>query len=197
MKNPTLNNYKINALAEQRWSPRAFSNRIVESNKIKSILEAARWAPSAFNEQPWRFIIGQKGNNTYKKILSTLVDWNKLWASNAPVLILNMAKKTFAHNGKQNITFKYDLGQAVGIMILEAVNQGLFTHQMTGFNADTATILFSVPDDYQVVSVTALGYGGNVDDLPKEIAGMETKLRERNSLNKIAFSSIFGESFNL
>ena len=158
MKNSTNNNFQINNLSEQRWSPRAFSGQPVETQKIQSILEAARWASSAFNEQPWRFIVGQKDNEAYVNILSTLVDWNKLWAGNVPVLILNLAKKTFSHNGSQNVTFKYDLGQAVGIMILEAVNQNLYTHQISGFDSVKAAELFNIPDDFQAVSVTAIGY---------------------------------------
>jgi nitroreductase len=92
MKNSTINNYSINKLIEDRWSTRAFSSKPVIREQLQSILEAARWAPSAFNEQPWRFILGQKGDSTYDTILSTLIDWNIIWASNASVLILNIAK---------------------------------------------------------------------------------------------------------
>lgn len=196
MQNPTNNNHPLNELIKQRWSPRAFSAKSVEKEKIKSILEAARWAPSAFNEQPWRFIVGEKGGSTYDSILSTLVDWNILWAGNAPVLILNIAKKTFTHNAKPNVTFKYDLGQAVGLMITEAVDKGLYTHQMSGFNADKAAELFNIPDDFQAVSVTALGYYGNADELPKDMAEMETKPRERKEFKDVVFGEKFGESYD-
>ncbi len=197
MKNPTNNNFQINNLSVQRWSPRAFSSQPVETHKLQSILEAARWAPSAYNEQPWRFIIGQKDNESYANILSTLVDWNKLWAEKAPILILNLAKKTFSHNGSQNVTFKYDLGQAVGVMILEAVNQGLYTHQMSGFDPVKVTELFNIPDDFQAVSVTAIGYYGETEDLSSDMAEMETKPRERNELKDMVFSKKFGEGFEL
>ncbi len=197
MKKPSINNFQINTIIEQRWSPRAFSNQEVENHKLQSILESARWAPSAFNEQPWRFIVGHKGDDAYNKILSSLVDWNKLWASNAPILILNLAKKTFTHNGSQNVTFKYDLGQAVGIMILEAVNQGLFTHQMSGFDADKSVELFNIPNDFQAVSITAIGYYGNIDKLPKDIAEMETKPRERKELKDIVFGKEFSNGIEL
>lgn len=196
MQNPTNNNHPLNELIKQRWSPRAFSAKSVEKEKIKSILEAARWAPSAFNEQPWRFIVGEKGGSTYDSILSTLVDWNILWAGNAPVLILNIAKKTFTHNAKPNVTFKYDLGQAVGLMITEAVDKGLYTHQMSGFDADKAAELFNIPDDFQAVSVTALGYYGNADELPKDMAEMETKPRERKEFKDVVFGEKFGESYD-
>ena len=197
MQNPTNNEYPINKLVEQRWSPRAYSSKPIEKEKIKSILEAARWAPSAFNEQPWRFIVGRKGDSAYDSILGTLVDWNILWAGNAPVLILNLAKKTFSHNDKQNVTFKYDLGQAVGFMILECVNLGLYAHQMSGFDASKAAELFNIPDDYQAVSVTAIGYFGSVDELSEDMAGMETKPRERKELKNMVFGGKFGKSYEL
>lgn len=197
MKNPSTNNYSVNELIKQRWSPRAYSSRPVEKEKLQSILEVARWAPSAFNEQPWRFIVGQKGDSTYDDILSTLVDWNILWAGKAPVLILNLAKKTFSHNDKPNVTFKYDLGQAVGFMILEAVNQELYTHQMSGFDAQKAVELFNIPDDFQAVSVTAIGYYGNVNDLSKDMAEMEIKPRVRKELVELVFSEKFSKNFEL
>ena len=197
MKNSTNNNYSINKLIEYRWSTRSFSSKPVKREQLQSILEAARWAPSAFNEQPWRFILGQKGDSTYDTILSTLIDWNIIWASNASVLILNIAKKTFTRNGNNNVTFKYDLGQAVAFMILEAINQGLHTHQMSGFDANKAVKLFDIPNDFQTVSVTVLGYYGNVDDLPEDMATMETKPRERKGLDEIVFRDKFGNNYKL
>lgn len=191
MEKPTHNNYSIHKNIEQRWSPRAFSKKKVEKEKLNSILEAARWAPSAFNEQPWRFIVGQRGKSTYDSILKTLVDWNQLWAGKAPVLILNIAKKTFTHNNTPNVTFKYDLGQAVGLMILEVVNQGLVSHQMSGFDSVLAANLLKIPDDYQVVSVTAIGYQGNIDDLPEDMAKMESSPRERKDIGSLVFYEEF------
>ncbi len=197
MQNPANNEHPVNTLVKQRWSPRAFSSKSVKKEKIRSILEAARWTPSAFNEQPWRFIVGQKGDSAYDSILSTLVDWNILWAGNAPLLILNLAKKTFSHNDKQNVTFKYDLGQAVGFMILECVNQGLYAHQMSGFDPQKAAELFNITDDYQAVSVTAIGYFGSINDLSEDMAGMETKPRERKEIKDLVFGGKFGESYEL
>ncbi len=197
MNNPIKNNHSINSLAKQRWSTRAFSSQPVENEKLLSILEAARWASSAFNEQPWRFIVGNKGGETYDKILSTLVDWNISWAKNAPVLILNIGKKTFTHNNKQNVTFKYDLGQAVATMTLEAVNQGLHSHQMSGFDPEKATALFNIPDDFQAVSITAIGYYGNHDKLPEDIASMEKNERTRNNIDKFVFGDEFGKINNI
>ncbi len=193
MTNPTKNNYEINELVKHRWSPRAFSTKPVEKEKLFSILEASRWAPSAFNEQPWRFIVGQNHDDTHEKILDTLVGWNKLWAGKAPVLILNIAKKSFTRNKKPNNISKYDLGQAVGFMMVEIVNQGLFSHQMSGFDPVLAAELFNIPDDYEAVSVTAIGYYGDIKELPEDLAGMESKPRERNAIDSMVFKGSFGE----
>ena len=197
MNNPSLNDYTIHNLIEQRWSPRAFDNKLVAAEKIGSILEAARWAPSAFNEQPWRFIVGQKGDATYDNILNSLIEWNQLWAGKAPVLILNIAKKTFTHNNKPNVTFKYDLGQAVGLMIMEIVNQGLVSHQMSGFDPKKASELLNIPNDYQAVSVTAIGYMGNIENLSEDMAKIETKPRERKNLTDLVYSGKFGNPIEL
>ncbi len=191
------NKYPVNNFIKSRWSPRTFSSKPVDKAKINSILEAARWAPSAFNEQPWRFIVGLKGEKTYDFILESLVEWNQNWAGLAPVLILNIAKKTFTHNNKPNVTFKYDLGQSVGLMILEIVNQGLVSHQMSGFDPDKASKLLNIPDNYQAVSVTAVGYHGDIKDLSEELAKLELKERVRKDLNTIVFSSEFGKPFDV
>ncbi len=192
MKKPTQNDYPINELLKHRWSPRAFSEKPVEKEKLQNIFESARWAPSAFNEQPWRFIAGIKGDKTWDLILKTLVEWNKKWAGKAPVLILNIGKKTHERNGKNNVTFKYDTGQAVAMMVTEVVNQGLFAHQMSGFDAEKATELFDIPDDYQAISVTAIGYYGDADNLPVDMQKSEKEERKRKLLKETVFSGKFG-----
>ena len=197
MKKSTRNNHPVNELFKQRWSPRAYSEKPVEKEKLQSIFEAARWAPSAFNEQPWRFIVGIKGDKTWDLILETLVEWNQKWAGKAPVLVLNIGKKTHAYNGKKNITFKYDTGQAVAMMVIEAVNQGLYGHQMSGFDAEKASALFDIPDDYQPISVTAFGYYGNAEELPEDMYKSEMEDRKRLPLKETVFSGKFGVSSDL
>ncbi len=187
MKKNTLNDHPVSELIKTRWSTRAFASDMIEDDKLRSLLEAARWAPSAFNEQPWRYIVGKKGEKNYNNILETLVEWNQKWAITAPVLILNIAKKTFSHNGKPNVTFKYDLGQSVAFMVLEGINQGLVSHQMSGFNVDKAIELFNISDDYQPVSVTAFGYQGDKQVLEKEFQRLELKPRERRQIDQIIF----------
>lgn len=190
MQKSTNNNYPINSLTTKRWSTRLFDNRPVEKEKILSILEAARWAASAFNAQPWRFIVGINNDDDHKKILSTLIDWNIQWAKNAPVLILNIAEKKFSHNAEPNPTYKYDLGQAVAFMTLEATSQGLFSHQMTGFNPNKAHTIFNLPDELKVVSVTAVGYYSADADVPNDILKLEEKPRERIDLDKIVLNRV-------
>ncbi len=194
MKKITPNKYPINDLVKKRWSPRAFSEKQIEEKKLASLFEAARWAPSAFNEQPWRFIIGQKGSETYDKILQSLVEWNQQWAGKSPVLVLNIASKNFSHNGKPNATAQYDLGQAVAFMLTEAVNQGLVSHEMSGFDAEVAARLLAIPDDFQAVSVTAIGYYGDASLLPEDMLKSEMEERKRKNLNEIVFTGRFGEA---
>jgi nitroreductase len=191
MEKPTDNQYPVNTLIKQRWSPRAFGEKPVEEEKLNSLFEAARWAPSAFNEQPWRFIVGKKGNETYDKILQTLVEWNQQWAGKAPVLILNIAAKTFSRNDKPNAVAQYDLGQAVAFMLVEAVNQGLISHEMSGFDAEAATRSLAIPENYQAVSVTAIGYYSNATLLPEDMQQSEKDERKRRSLNETVFSCNF------
>jgi len=197
MKKTTPTQFKIHPQIEQRWSTRAFDPKPVEPEKIKSLFEAARWAASAFNEQPWRFIVGTNHNPTYKMILETLVEWNQIWAGQAPVLILNVAKRTFTHNGTKNVTFKYDLGQAVANMAIEAVNQGLFSHQMSGFDAKKAGELFQIPEDYQAVSVIAVGYYKENPELPQDMLDGETNPRVRKSFDELVFDNNFGNTSSL
>lgn len=182
--------YPINQLSENRWSPRAFADKAVEIEKIKSIFESARWSASAFNAQPWRFLIGYQGDENYQKILESLVEFNQLWAGKAPVLILNCYQLNFSHNGLPNKAAQYDLGQAVAHYSLEALNQGLYVHQMTGFDAAIANESFGLGDKITAFSVTALGYLGKVESLSEDMQKIETANRIRMTqpdflLNKI------------
>lgn len=189
----TKNTHAFNSLIENRWSTRAFKPTKVEQRKINSILEAATWAPSAFNEQPWRFIVGKKGGETYDKILESLIEWNQKWAANADVLVLNITKRNFAHNNKPNATFEYDLGQAVAFMALEVVNQGLVSHQMSGFDPKLAAELFNINSEFKVVSVIAIGYYGNIDELSKDMIDAEKATRNRKGFDSLVFEEGFNE----
>lgn len=178
----------INELSKNRWSPRAFKGEGVEKTKIMSMMEAAKWTASAFNEQPWRFIIGEKGDETFTKIVDSLVEFNQNWAKNASVLILNICKDHFTHNNTPNPTAQYDLGQAVSSYCLEAVNQDLVSHQMSGFDAKKAKESFQLPEGYTCISVTAVGYMTNPDSLPEELFKVELQNRMRKTVEQFAFT---------
>jgi len=196
MRKKTVNKYELIGLIEERWSPRAFDpEKKIENRVVMSLLEAARWAPSAFNEQPWRFLVGHSGDPTFHKILSTLIDWNQQWAKNASLLVLNIGKKTFTRNGNKNPVFKYDVGQAVAFMLLEAQHHGIVSHEMSGFDPAKAAEIFNIPDDYQPLSVTAFGYYGNSSDLSPELKELEFAVRKRKNIDEIAFGKMFGECF--
>ena len=121
-----------------RWSPRSFADREVSLADLRKIFEAVRWTASSYNDQPWRFLVGTRGSETYDNIFSSLGDFNKAWAKTAPVLILGTAKTKFSHNGAPNGVALYDLGAAATVLCLQASALGLFTHQMAGFDKDVA-----------------------------------------------------------
>src|SRR5215475_1980249 len=133
MKYAQPSTHGVLPLILERWSPRAFADRDVASEDLKIIFEAGRWAPSSYNEQPWRFFVGHRNSETYKKILDSLVPFNQEWAGSAPVLILGIAKTRFSHNDSPNNYAAHDLGAAMGLMALQATALGLSAHQMAGF----------------------------------------------------------------
>jgi nitroreductase len=179
-----------------RWSPRSFSNRQINPADLRKIFEAARWAPSSFNEQPWRFIVGLKGTETFERIASVLGGFNQQWAPKAQVLILGAAKTRFSHNGSPNGYAFHDLGAAAGFITLQAAELGLATHQMAGFDQEGARKAFGIPEEYAIGSVMALGYPGEPSELPPGLAAQETAPRTRKPLSEIVFSA-WGEPANL
>ncbi len=187
MQKPAETTLDLSPVIKNRWSPRAFDSRPVEERKLQAVLEAARWAASAFNEQPWRFVVGRKGDEKYDIILQSLIDWNRQWAQKAPVLILNLAKSNFSHNGKPNVTALYDLGQAVAQMALEAVHQGLVSHQMSGFDPAKAVDRLDIPKGFQAVSVIAIGYYGKAQELPEDMQKSEVAPRRRIPVEELLF----------
>lgn len=173
-----------------RWSARSFADREVSSADLKRVFEAARWAASSYNEQPWRFIVGKRGSETYKKIFSTLIGFNQGWAGAAPVLILGVTATKFAHNGSENRVALYDLGAAASYLTLQAAELGLTTHQMAGFDPDAARKSFAIPDDYVLGAVIALGYQGEPAALANaQLVEREIGPRTRKPLSEIVLSA--------
>ena len=190
-------NHELHPELKKRWSPRAFSDKKVEKEKLQRIFEAARWAPSASNEQPWYFIVGEAGDETYKKIFDTLVEFNQLWVKTAPLVVLAIGKISSEKSGQENGWYKYDVGQAVAHLTFQATLEGLWVHQMGGYDAQKAGEVFEVPEGYEVVSAFTLGYMGDYKVLHPNLQKMEVADRERKNTDDFIFSNKFGEKSSL
>jgi len=197
MKKPAITLLELHPLVKNRWSPRSFEETPVEVAKIQRILEAARWAPSAFNEQPWRFIVGEKPNNTWSNLLESLVEWNRNWAILAPVLISVLGKKSLTKNGNPNTTYQYDTGQAVAWLTVQAAQEGLVVHQMGGFDKEFVSKTFAVPSDFEPISIIALGYQATPDKLPLDYQKAELAPRSRKDPSELFFGENFGTPLQL
>ncbi len=183
---PKINNeYPIDDNIANRWSGRAFAAKLVEDEVLMSLFEAARWAPSAFNEQPWRFVVGIKGDSNFVKIGDVLDPFNQKWALNAPVLIQVLAKKSFTQNGKANTHYMHDVGQAMANLSIEATRHNLNVHQMAGFDKQKAAEYFINSDDFAPVTVVAVGYRGSADQLPDNLKDREFAPQVRKPLAEL------------
>lgn len=180
-----------------RWSPRAFAEKKVENKVLIQLFEAARWAASSMNEQPWRFFIAQKGDTTYDKLFEGLNQWNKKWAHTAPVLGVTLAKKHFAKNGKPNTHAWHDLGLAMGNLSAQATYLELKLHQMAGIEHEHLIEALEIPvEEYDLVCMFALGYHdiNRLSELDERYHEAEKSARQRLPLNDLVFSSTFGET---
>lgn len=175
-------NYDIMPEMKTRYATRAFSERAVEPGKLMAAFEGARYAPSCFNEQPWRYIVGN-ADETHEKLAALLAPGNA-WAKLAPVLVLICCTKNFKLNGNPNPFARFDTGQSVGFLQLEAVRQGFAVHCMSGFDAKKAVEVFSLPEDIGVIAMMALGYPGDIEKLPPDIRAKEAP-GERNPLEEM------------
>lgn len=155
-----------------RWSPRAFTSDPIDDETLMSVFEAARWAASSYNEQPWRFVYARNDEDR-KRFLDFLVPGNQAWAKDAPVLVVVIAKKTFSFNGKPNTTHHFDSGCASGYLTLQASLKGLYAHGMVGFDPDKARASLEIPDDFVPLAVFAIGYRGATESLPAKLREVE------------------------
>jgi nitroreductase len=188
----------VHELIRARWSPRAFSTREVSNSDLKTIFEAARWAASSYNEQPWRFLVARKSDPAaYEKILNLLVPFNQAWAKSAPVLFVMAAKRTFSHDNSPNPYGLHDAGQALAHVFLQATALGLHAHGMAGFDWQRARTDLGIPDDYEVAAAAALGYLGSPDQLAAQQRQTELAPRTRKPQKEIVFGAEFGKSLEL
>lgn len=178
----------IHPLLAERHSPRAFDPRAIEGEKLAVMFEAARWAPSCYNDQPWYFIVAQRNQgDAWQRALDCLVPFNQTWAATAPVLLICVTRLNFSHNGNANRHSVYDLGLAMGCLLIEGMHQGIFVHQMAGFDVARTRSEFAVPEGFDVVAMAALGYRGDSSVLPQGVEEKDPKLRERKPNAEFVF----------
>jgi nitroreductase len=165
---------------QERRSRRAYSDRPIEQEKITSLFEAARWAPSSNNEQPWTYLYATKDQTElWYKFLHVLNPSNQIWAVNAPLMILSLARKNFIRNDQPNGSAKYDLGGANAFLSLQATQLGLNVHQMGGYDQSKAKDVLNIPDTYELGVMMAIGYLGDIENLPENLKQREHAPRER------------------
>jgi len=184
----------------RRWSPYGYDqDRDVEPEQVRIVFEAARWAPSSFNEQPWRYIVARKSDDeaTWSRILGCLVEANREWARNAPVLALGVTRLRFSKNDKDNRVARHDLGIASGYLALQAAAIGLQAHQMAGIDQEGAKAEFGVPDPFEVVTAVALGHPAALEDLSKEIRDRDEERKGRSPLGAFVFGGTWGTASDL
>lgn len=182
----------IHRLLAERWSPRAFdSDKPLTQDTLASLLEAARWAPSCFNDQPWRFVVFNRhvDENAWQRALSLLTEKNQLWARSAPVLILVCADGQFGHNGNANRWAQYDAGAASLSLCLQATTLGLVTHQMGGFDIESARTLLGIPESVTPMVMMAVGHAGEIKKLHSDFVATEQSARERKPLGAFVFEN--------
>lgn len=178
---------KLLPLIENRFSPLAFSSNRIDEDDLLTLFIAASRAPSSYNEQPWRFYYSYKGSDSYQKIIESMSKYNQIWASTAPVLVIVTCKKFFSHNNKINPHACFDTGTAIGLLLIQAMHFNIYGHMMAGFDADKIRENFSISSDLDIITILALGYLGNPEDLPPEYYDRATKRTPRKNLNEFVF----------
>ena len=185
--------FPIHELLARRWSPRAFDERLVEADTLRTLFEAARWAPSSNNEQPWRFIVATKDHETeWNRLVACLVEGNRTWAARAPVLVLSVASMSFEVTGKPNRHAFHDTGLATENLILQAAVHGLMARQMAGFDMEKARADLGIPSGYEPVAMIAIGYPGDPDSLPERLRERELQPRSRRPIGEWTFWGQWG-----
>ncbi len=188
--------FPIEPVLSGRWSPYSFADEDVAQADLAAIFEAARWAPSSYNEQPWRYIVARRSDSdTFANILSCLVEGNQSWATHAPVLVIGVAMLTFSRNGKPNKAAAHDLGLAAGNICVEAAARGLYVHQMIGIVPERVRELYGVPEDAEPLTALALGHLGDGSDLPEAIQARDRAPRTRHPIAAFVFEGSWGRAF--
>lgn len=194
-KRPAATSTPIHDLITHRWSPRAFESRPVEPEKLRALFEAARWAASSYNAQPWFFIVaGNDDPANYQRVLDSFIEFNQGWAKAAPIVGLSVAQMKFAHNGQPNAHAFHDVGQAMATLQIQAEALGLSVHQMAGIVPDKAREIFKIPEGFEAVAGFAIGYEGDPSTLPDQLRERELAPRERKPLDSFVFTGGWGKT---
>ena len=184
----------IHPVLNERYSPRSFSDRDISDAELELLLEAARWAPSSHNDQPWRFLVTRRGKEGHEALLSALVPFNRAWAASAPVLMLNLVLRDFSYNSEQNHHAWHDMGGALVQLTAQATSMGIGVHQLAGLDAEEARVSFSIPAHIDVVSALALGFPGDPASLPESLVQRELVRSSRKPLSELVSFGAFGTS---
>ena len=195
MRKPAATDVPVHELIRNRWSPRAFSDKSVPAEILRSLFEAARWAPSSNNEQPWAYLVATKDDaDNFAKMLGVLVEFNANWAKNAPVLALSVAHLKTQREGKPNRVALHDVGSATAQLTFEANSHGLLVHQMAGFDAEKARQTFAIPPDWEPVAAIAVGYPGDPESLSEKLRERELAPRTRKPLSEFVMTGGWGHT---
>ncbi len=190
--------YPILSLLAERWSPYGFKERRVSDSDLRSLFEAARWAASSYNEQPWNYLVATKEYPLeFERLLSCLVEGNQAWAKTAPVLVLGVVNLRFAKNNQDNRAAVHDLGLAAGNLVVEATTRGLSVHQMIGILPEKVRETFKIPEHHEAWTAMAIGYKADPDDLPEALKQRDQTPRQRKPLEKFVFTGKWGHSATL
>lgn len=194
MQKAAPTDYPINDLLRDRWSPRAFSDKPLPPEILRSLFEAARWAPSSSNEQPWAFLVATKDDpEAHARLSSVLVEANQFWAKHAPVLAVAVSQLEFARTGQPNRNAFYDTGAAVADLTVEATSRGLFVHQMAGFDPQKTIELYQIPKGWQPIAAFVIGYYGDAQSLPGNLRERELAARSRKPVGSFVMSGQWGQ----
>jgi nitroreductase len=187
--------YPIHDLIANRWSPYIFEPRAIEQDKLLSCLEAARWAPSSYNEQPWFFLLGKRDNaDEFSHMVGCLVEGNQIWAKNAGALLLTAVATAFQRNGKPNRAAEHDLGLATGNLCLQATALGLSVHQMIGIEPAKVRQTYGIPETHVPMTAIAIGYAADPSKGDPQLAERDRSRRGRKPIGDFVFSGTWGKS---
>jgi nitroreductase len=193
-----VTDYPILPILAERWSPYGFGQRPVSTADLRSLFEAARWAASSYNEQPWNYLVATKEHGgEFERLLSCLVEANQVWAKTAPVLVLAIVSLHFSRNNQDNRAAVHDLGLAAGNLLAEATSRGLSVHQMIGILPDKAREIYHIPAHFEAWTAMAIGYKAEPADLPEAFRERDLAPRQRKPLNKFVFTGRWGHPMPL